>query len=61
MSGFGRERVEDVAADEARRSKEEDRRAKERYEGGTRGRMRDWDDNDLDRSAGGAWHVGKRK
>ena len=60
VSGFGRERVEDVAAHAARLSKEEDRRAKQRYEKGERGRMRDWNDNDLDRSGGGAWHAGKR-
>ena len=60
VTGFGRERVEDVAAHEARLSKEEDRRAKQRYEQGERGRMRDWKDNDLDRSTGGAWHAGKR-
>ena len=60
VTGFSRERVEDVVAHVARLSKEEDRRAKQRYAEGERGRMRDWDDNDLDRSGGGAWHAGKR-
>ena len=60
VTGFGRERVDDVSAHEARISRDENQRAKQRYEGGLRGRMRDWDDNDLDRSEGGAWHAGKR-
>ena len=60
VTGFGRERVDDVAAHEALVSKNENRRAKQRYEEGKRGRMRDWDDNDLDRSEGGAWRAGKR-
>jgi hypothetical protein len=30
-----------------------------RREEGTRGRMRDFDNQDLDRSAGGAWHLGR--
>ena len=60
MSGFGRERVDDVVAHAARLSKEENHRAKRRYEEGERGRMRDWNDNDLDRSGGSAWHAGKR-
>ena len=60
VSGFGRERVDDVAAHEERLSKEMSQRARHRYEEGKRGRMRDWHDNDLDRSEGGAWHSGKR-
>ena len=60
VCGFGRERVDDVAAHAARLSKEEDRRAKQRYEEGLRGRMRDWNDNDLDRSGGSAWYAGRR-
>ena len=60
VTGFGRERVDDVSAHEARISRDENQRAKQRYEGGLRGRMRDWDGNDLDRSEGGAWHAGKR-
>ena len=60
VTGFGRERVEDVVAHAARLSKEEDQRARQRYEEGQRGRMRDWNDNDLDRSGGTAWHAGRR-
>ena len=60
VTGFGRERVEDVVAHTARLSKEEDQRARQRYEEGQRGRMRDWNDNDLDRSGGTAWHAGTR-
>ena len=60
VSGFGRERVDDVAAHEAQVSKDEDHRARQRYEEGKRGRVRDFDDNDLDRSEGRAWHSGKR-
>ena len=52
--------MDDVAAHAARLSKEENRRAKQRYMEGERGRMRDWNDNDLDRSGGSAWHAGKR-
>ena len=36
------------------------RRAAHRREENERGRMRDWHDNDLDRSAGGAWYMGKQ-
>jgi hypothetical protein len=59
VSGFGAERVEDVAADEARRIAEGAMRGELRREEGTRGRMRDFDNQDLDRSAGGAWHLGR--
>ena len=61
VTGFGRERVDDVSAHEARVSRDENRRARQRCEEGQRGRMRDWGDNDLDRCEGGAWHAGKRK
>ena len=61
VTGFGSERVEDVAADEAKRVEAGARRGTQRRESGDRGRMRDINDNDLDRSAGAAWHAGKRK
>ena len=60
VSGFGRERVEDVAADEARRIADGARRGDERRREGLRGRMVDRNGNDLDRGAGGAWHAGRR-
>ena len=60
VTGFGNERVDDVVADEARRVEGGVHRAARRREEGERGRMRDWDNNDLDRGAGGAWHTGRR-
>ncbi len=60
VSGFGDERVDDVAADEARRIAEGARRGDERRREGDRGRMVDRSGNDLDRGAGGAWHAGRR-
>lgn len=60
VTGFGAERVEDVAADERRRIAENARRGDERRETGTRGRVTDCTGADLDRSAGGAWHAGRR-
>ena len=60
VSGFGAERVVDVAADERRRIAEGARRGDERRETGARGRMTDGTGADLDRSAGGAWHAGRR-
>ena len=59
VTGFGAERVEDVAADEARRIAASAKRGDLRREEGTRGRMRDFANQDLDRSAGGAWHLGR--
>ena len=61
VTGFGEERVDDVAADEALRLEAGVRRAARRRDEGERGRVRDWDDNDLDRSTGAAWHAGRRK
>ena len=58
--GFGNGRVDDVVADEARRVEGGVHRAARRREEGERGRMHDWDNNDLDRGAGGAWHTGRR-
>ena len=60
VSGFGDGRVDDVAADEARRIAEGARRGDARRNEGTRGRMTDFSGADLDRGAGGAWHAGRR-
>lgn len=60
VTGFGSERIEDVAADERRRVAEGAQRGDRRRETGTRGRMTTSGGEDLDRSAGGAWHAGRR-
>ena len=60
VSGFGDERVDDVAADEVSRIAAGARRGGERRNEGTRGRMTDFSGADLDRGAGGAWHAGRR-
>lgn len=57
---IGRDRVDDVAADERRRSAEGARRGDQRREAGARGRMTTFSGEDLDRSAGGAWRAGQR-
>ena len=59
VSGFGEERVEDVAGDEERRCREGILRAARRRESGERGRARDFQDRDLDRGCGGAWRLGR--
>jgi hypothetical protein len=59
VHGFGSERVDDVAADEAQRIADGLARGRRRVEDGTRGRARDFQNNDLDRGAGGAWHLGR--
>ena len=56
MTGFGEERVEDVAEDARRRETEGARRREE----GTRGRMRDMRGEELDRSAGGPFQARRR-
>ncbi len=60
VTGFGSERVEDVAADEARRVSEGVQRAGRRREDGSRGRMVDLQGRELDRGAGGAWQARRR-
>ena len=60
VSGFGKERTEDALGDQARRDSEQCARQRHRLQEGLRGRARDWDNNDLDRSAGGAWAFGRR-
>ena len=60
VTGFGDERIDDVIGDEEQRWAEGARRGNVRRETGTRGRMRDLAGQDLDRSAGSAWHAGRR-
>ena len=60
VTGFGNDRVEDVAADERRRVADGAQRGSQRREDGTRGRMTTFGGVDLDRSAGGAWHAGRK-
>ena len=60
VSGFGAERTEDALGDQEQRDREAISRARERRETGVRGRARDFQGNELDRSAGGAWAFGRR-
>ena len=60
VCGFGDERVDDVVLDEESRVAAGLARHAVRQAHGDRGRMTDRTGADLDRSAGGAWHVGKR-
>ena len=60
VSGFGKERVEDVRALEERREVEACDRQKQRREEGARGRMVDFEGRELDRSEGGAFSLKKR-
>ena len=60
VSGFGAERTEDALGDHERRDREAMSRARVRREDGLRGQARDFQGNDLDRSAGGAWSLGRR-
>ena len=59
VSGFGDERVDDVAAHEARMEAGAFVRAAWRSAEGTRGRMRGYG-GDVDCAAGGAWKAGCR-
>ena len=60
VTGFGRERVDDVAAQESRREAEGVRRGVARRDEGTRGRMTSLGGEDLDRGAGGPWQARRR-
>ena len=60
VSGFGAERVDDVAADLRRSEADGAQRARQRREEGTRGRMTDASGRNLDRGSGGAWHTGRQ-
>ena len=59
-TGFGSEHCADWRAEESRREAAGVARGVGRREGGLRGRMTDMSGADLDRSAGGAWHAGRR-
>ena len=59
VTGFGVERVEDVATHERVSLRNAVNQARQRREEGSRGRVRDFHDNDLDRSRGGPWQLGK--
>ena len=58
--GFGNERIDDVRAYDANMEADALDRHEHRVNQCDRGRMRDADNRDLDRSAGGAWHAGRR-
>ena len=60
VSGFGRERIEDVASHGQRLEGEALARAASRRAEGSRGRMTGFDGGDLDRAAGGPWQAGRR-
>ena len=60
VSGFGAERTDDALGDQAQRDRDAMSRARTRRDEGVRGRVRDFQGNDLDRSAGGAWSLGRR-
>ena len=60
VSGFGRERVDDVVSQEQLREHEAMVRASRRSAEGTRGRMTGFSGEDLDRAAGGPWQAGRR-
>ena len=60
VTGFGPERVDDVAAEERRRVAEGVRRGVARRDEGTRGRMTNFGGEDLDRGAGGPWQARRR-
>ena len=59
VSGFGDERCADVDAQRQQLDQQALRRASARRDSGQRGRARDVQDRDLDRSSGGAWHAGR--
>ena len=60
VTGFGSERIDNVADDERRRVAEGVRRAARRREEGTRGPVTGLDGQDMDRAAGGPWSAGRR-
>ena len=59
VSGFGAERTTDALGDVERRDVEANLRARQRRDQGERGRVRDLEGNDIDRSSGGAWSLGR--
>ena len=59
VTGFGHERVENVAEHERASLRRAIDVARARRDQATRGRTRDFDGDDLDRSHGGPWQLGK--
>ena len=59
VSGFGAERTTDALGDMERRDVEANLRARQRRDQGERGRVRDLEGNEIDRSSGGAWSLGR--
>ena len=59
VTGFGPERIGDLAVYQRDRAEGDARRASQRVSDGSRGRAVDLQGNDLDMSAGSAWHLGK--
>ena len=59
VSGFGAERTTDALGDMERRDAEANLRARQRRDQGERGRVRDLEGNEIDRSSGGAWSLGR--
>ena len=55
VTGFGSERVEDVRAQEEERDRESYQRQRDRNEEFAKGRVRDFEGRDLDRSEGSAF------
>ena len=59
VGGFGSERTTDALGDERRRGDEANLRARHRRDEGERGRVRDFQGNDIDRSSGGAFSLSR--
>ena len=59
VSGFGAERCDDVDAQRRRLDQEESARSVVRIDNWQRGRVRDFQDRDIDRGLGGAWQAGR--
>ena len=60
VTRFGDERIDDVRVHDANMEADALHRHEHRVNEGDRGRMRDADNRDLDRSAGGPWHAGRQ-
>jgi hypothetical protein len=60
VTGFGAERIDDVAEDERRRVVEGARRGSRQVADGSRGSLMTFGGEELDRSAGGPWQAGRR-
>ena len=60
VSGIGSERTEDAWGDQERRDRDAMNRSRVRRKDGVRGCVMQFQDNDLGRSAGGAWSLSCR-